>query len=70
MRGLIVCLCTGTNIKNMDMKGPGTQGTWKPTESSAKNHQMKYNINSGIPNAWNDGHLGKLFKNIKRVYLI
>ena len=26
---------------------------------------MKYDINSKIPKDWNDGHLGKFFKNIK-----
>ena len=26
---------------------------------------MKYDINSRTPKDWNDGHLGKFFKNIK-----
>ena len=49
MRGLSIDLCTETEINIMDMNGPGTQGTWKSIESSAKNHEMKYDINSTIP---------------------
>ena len=65
MRGLTIEYCIRTKISNMAMKGPGTQGTWKPIESAAKNHKMKYDIKSKIPKDLNDGHLGKLFKNIK-----
>ena len=49
MRGLIIDYSTETDIKNIDMKDPGTQGTWKSIRSSANNHKMKYNINSRIP---------------------
>ena len=49
----------------MAMKGPGTQGTWKSIELSAKNHTMKYDINSIIPKDWNVGYLGNFLSNIK-----
>ena len=48
MRGLTIDLCTETEINNMAMKSPGIQGTWKSIKSSAKNHEMKYDINSII----------------------
>ena len=47
----------------MAMKASGTQGTWKSIELSAKN--IKHDISSRIPKDWNDGHIGKLLKNIK-----
>ena len=65
MRVLTIDICTVTEINNMAMKGPGTQGTWKLIESSLKNHKIKYDINSKIPKDWNSGHLGKLFTNMK-----
>ena len=39
MRGLTIDLCTETKINNTAMKGPGTQGTQKSVESSAKNYK-------------------------------
>ena len=39
MRGLIIDASTTAEINNMDMKGSGTQGTWKLIETSAKNHK-------------------------------
>ena len=42
MCGLTIDHCTETETNNMAIKGPGTQGTWKSTELSAKNRKMKY----------------------------
>ena len=66
MRGLTTNLPTTTRIDHMAMKGPGTQGTCKSIESSAKNHNMKYYINSRIPKYWTVGHLGRFLSNIKK----
>ena len=67
MRGLKIDLPTTTGIDEMAMKGPGTQGTWKSIESLAKNHKMKYDINSRIPKDQNVGHLGYFLSNIKQL---
>ena len=65
MRALTVDLSTATEINNIAMKGPETQGTWKSIESSARNHEMKYDINSRTTKDWNDISISKLFKHIK-----
>ena len=48
------------------MKGPGTQGHWKSTETSENNQKTKYDVNNRIPKDWDARHHGKLFKNIKQ----
>ena len=65
MRGLAIDLRTATEINNMSVNDPGTQGTWKSIKSSAKNNKMKYDINSRTPKEWNNRHLGNLFKHIQ-----
>ena len=49
MRSLTIDHCTESETNNMATKGPGTQGTLRSIESSAKKYIMKYDINSRIP---------------------
>ena len=65
MRGVTIDPDTATEINTMAIKGAGKEGAWKLIETSEKNHNMKYDINSRIPKDWADGKLGKLLSNVE-----
>ena len=70
MRGLTIDPSTATKINTMVTKGSGKEGVWKSIETLEKNHKMKYDHNSRIPQNRDTRNLCKLLSYIKDKYLI